>query len=235
MCQTAEQRAGLNSAEAQEDIDDAMHEDDPFFNNKFDYTRNYAESLAVFSVAMYYGTMHPLIMPAIAAYYYIKGALDRMQVKTQYSKPSLQYGRRARTTTKFMLCSTAIGTVGNVIYYVYIAPLHDPEHHKEGVVSNIAYGFVAIMLMSWGIYFAYTNKLQKKLFGSKDRAKKKAELRKSRHTKADQLALENGFTEMPYAPPRPDDMQIGVKMSDDEIRDTSPLKFDNPLDEDESY
>lgn len=226
---TAAQAADLTSAEAQEDIDDAMHEDDPFFNNKFDYTRNYSESLAVFSVVCYYGAMHPLIMPAGSLYYLIKGKIDKMQIETQYSKPSLQYGRRARTTTKYLLCSVAIGTIGNAIYYLSIAPQHDPNHHKEGTVSPIAYGFLFNMVCGWAVYFGYTNKLQKKLF--KSGKKEKTKLSKSR-SNGDKMASENGFLEMPYIPPRPDDMVIGVAMSDDVIRDNSPVKFDNPLDED---
>jgi hypothetical protein len=77
----------------------------------------------------------------------------------------MQYGRRARTTTKFMLCSIMIGQFGNLAYYLIIAPQHDPTHHHDGETSSIAYAFLLLALIGIMVYVTYSYKLIK-LFGA---------------------------------------------------------------------
>ena len=66
-------------------------EEDPHFSDHFDYTKNYAESLALFSSMSYYAIMHPTILPCAAVYFYTKYAIDKYQITQQYTRARIQF------------------------------------------------------------------------------------------------------------------------------------------------
>eukprot|EP01043_Picozoa_sp_COSAG02_P003783 COSAG02_NODE_95_length_37416_cov_60.512742_14_plen_831_part_00 len=104
-----EELSKFESAEDEEDEEFALEDEaDKFFSDKFDYTRNYAESIAVFTSICVYSTMHPTMMILGSSYYGIKYYVDKYQITNLYSKPHVQYGRRARTTTIYILWAQTI-------------------------------------------------------------------------------------------------------------------------------
>ena len=70
---TPEEEAQFDGAEDEED-DEELHDDeaDQYFNDKFDYTRNYGESIAVLTSIATYATMHPSMMFLGSTYYGFK-------------------------------------------------------------------------------------------------------------------------------------------------------------------
>jgi hypothetical protein len=116
-----EELAKFESAEDEEDEEELIEDEaDKFFSDKFDYTRNYAESIAVFTSIATYATMHPTMMLLGSVYFAIKYYVDKYQITNQYSKPHVQYGRRARSTTIYILWSQAIGQWLNAIYHLVL-------------------------------------------------------------------------------------------------------------------
>jgi hypothetical protein len=116
-----EELAKFESAEDEEDEEELIEDEaDKFFSDKFDYTRNYAESIAVFTSIAVYSTMHPTMMLLGSVYFAIKYYVDKYQITNQYSKPHVQYGRRARSTTIYILWSQAIGQWLNAIYHLVL-------------------------------------------------------------------------------------------------------------------
>lgn len=114
--------AAFAGAEDEEDEEEEIEDTaDKFFSDKYDYTRNYAESIAVFSSICTYATMHPTMMLLGSLYYSIKYYVDKYQITNQYSKPHVQYGRRARTTTIYILWSQTIGQWLNALYYLVLS------------------------------------------------------------------------------------------------------------------
>eukprot|EP01048_Picozoa_sp_COSAG05_P012283 COSAG05_NODE_1218_length_5483_cov_330.229569_1_plen_513_part_00 len=82
--QTDEERCAKTSAEDEEDMlyhADHEAEHDEFFSDHFDYSKNYGETIAIFSTASYYATMHPLIMFCASVYFYVKYVIDKYQVR----------------------------------------------------------------------------------------------------------------------------------------------------------
>ena len=111
----------FESAEDEEDEEIALEDEaDKFFSDKFDYTRNYAESIAVFTSIAVYSTMHPTMMILGSSYYAIKYYVDKYQITNQYSKPHVQYGRRARTTTIYILWAQTIAQWLNAAHHLII-------------------------------------------------------------------------------------------------------------------
>ena len=109
-------------AEDEEDEEELIEDEaDKFFSDKYDYTRNYAESIAVFTSICTYSTMHPTMMLLGSIYFAIKYFVDKYQITNQYSKPHVQYGRRARTTTIYILWAQTLGQWLNVIYYLLLS------------------------------------------------------------------------------------------------------------------
>jgi hypothetical protein len=109
-------------AEDEEDEEELIEDEaDKFFSDKYDYTRNYAESIAVFTSICTYSTMHPTMMLLGSIYFGIKYFVDKYQITNQYSKPHVQYGRRARTTTIYILWAQTLGQWLNVIYYLLLS------------------------------------------------------------------------------------------------------------------
>merc|ERR1719345_102848 len=112
----------FTSAEDEEDDHDKTKEKaDPHYCDKFSYSRNYGESIGVFTSICYYQCMHPTILLTGAFYYIIKMYVDKYQITNQYTRPHLQYGRRARTTTTYIMLAMTLGQVGNVVYFGFIA------------------------------------------------------------------------------------------------------------------
>eukprot|EP01047_Picozoa_sp_COSAG01_P022542 COSAG01_NODE_1341_length_10644_cov_6.517728_7_plen_603_part_00 len=80
-----ERAAAANSAEDEEDYIENKHREeghDEFFSDHFDFTKNYGETLAIFTATSYYAVMHPLIMPVGALYFKTKHLIDKYQVPT---------------------------------------------------------------------------------------------------------------------------------------------------------
>eukprot|EP01044_Picomonas_judraskeda_P002577 COSAG03_NODE_188_length_10927_cov_5.525028_9_plen_785_part_00 len=116
-----EELSKFESAEDEEDEELAMEDEaDRFFSDKFDYTRNYAESIAVFTSIAVYSTMHPTMMLLGSSYYGIKYFVDKYQITNQYSKPHVQYGRRARTTTIYILWAQTIAQWLNTLHHLVL-------------------------------------------------------------------------------------------------------------------
>lgn len=114
--------AEFTGAEDEEDEEELIEDEaDKFFSDKYDYTRNYAESIAVFSSIATYATMHPTMMLLGSVYFSIKYYVDKYQITNQYSKPHVQYGRRARTTTIYILWAQTIGQWLNALYYLVLS------------------------------------------------------------------------------------------------------------------
>ena len=116
-----EELSKFESAEDEEDEEFALEDDaDKFFSDKFDYTRNYAESIAVFTSIAVYSTMHPTMMLLGSSYYAIKYYVDKYQITNQYSKPHVQYGRRARTTTIYILWAQTVAQWLNALHHLLL-------------------------------------------------------------------------------------------------------------------
>ena len=113
--------AEFDGAEDEEDEEELLEDEaDQHFSDKFDYTRNYAESIAVFTSICTYATMHPTMFLLGSSYYGIKYYVDKYQITNQYSKPHVQYGRRARTTTIYILWAQTIGQWLNAFYHLLL-------------------------------------------------------------------------------------------------------------------
>ena len=55
-----------------------------------------------------------------SSYYGIKYYVDKYQITNQYSKPHVQYGRRARTTTIYILWAQTVAQWLNVMYHMLL-------------------------------------------------------------------------------------------------------------------
>lgn len=116
-----EELSRFDGAEDEEDEESLLEDEaDKFFSDKFDYTRNYAESIAVFTSIAVYATMHPSMMLLGSSYYAIKYYVDKYQITNQYSKPYVQYGRRARTTTIYILWAQTIAQWINAAHHLVV-------------------------------------------------------------------------------------------------------------------
>jgi hypothetical protein len=185
---TEEEEGKFKSAEDKED-EDADHEDakDDFFDDKFDFSRNYGETIGVFTSLCYYQVMHPTILLCGAIYYQYKFYVDKYQITNQYTKPKIQYGGRARTTTTYILYAMVVGQLGNVIYYVLLV-----EDLVVGCLMGIG------LLASCGVFVVH--QLKPKFIG--------ATLLQSSEAKADDAKFEIGL----YEPPRPEDMSVRLQL-----------------------
>ena len=127
--------------------EDISGDADKHFSNRFDYTRNYGETIGIFAAISYYAVQYPPIMICGALYYAVKYRIDMYQIKMQYSRPLFQYGRRARTTSRFLLLGMVIGQMGNVFFLLVVEP-------------NVPVGVAMLMvfLVAFAIYVAYSAK-----------------------------------------------------------------------------
>lgn len=242
---TAKEEAKFTSAE-DEDEDDQAESDskDKFFCDKFDFTRNYGETIGVFTSICYYQVMHPTILFCGFAYYMAKFYIDKYQICCQYSKGHIQYGRRARTTTTYILWSMTIGQVCNVVYYCLLT--------GDWAVGA---GMFVGLLVALGILMVHTYSPQS-LRAKKSTTETTEKLTVARANSVDddseqdpeqdpkqeseqdpEQESETGGTkseQLVYAPPMPDDLQVGVELSEDVLSDAgagSRATFANPIDE----
>eukprot|EP01050_Picozoa_sp_SAG11_P001516 SAG11_NODE_66_length_18786_cov_13.533255_3_plen_649_part_00 len=212
---TMEEEAKFNSAEDEDENEDAHDEDaDKYFCDKFSYSRNYGESIGVFTSICYYQTMHPTILACGAFYYIVKMYVDKYQITSQYSRPHIQYGRRARTTTTYILTAFTCGQLGNAIYFLILT---------DGM-ADVGIAMTGSFLLSVGVLSAY---IYQPSFLKKD---KSAESSASRTSSA---SLTPAGT---YNPPKPDDLQVGVTIetmgSNDIVKnpmDTNDDEADNSM------
>ena len=199
---------------------------DDFFDDKFDFSRNYGETIGVFTSLCYYQVMHPTILLCGAIYYAAKYNIDKYQITNQYSKAPIQFGRRSRTTTLYLFWSMIIGQIGNVIYYGFIA--HD---------LKVGLGMFAGLLGSLLVTGAY--KFKDKLCCKRESTKikqggKKLEKRKKGKKKGKQKKKGSGTKgnltadeadEPIYSPPKPDELAVGI-----ELAGSSSAEYESPLD-----
>lgn len=243
----------FHSAEEADDEDEALEDAaDAYFNNKFNFSRNYAESTAVFGAASYYAISHPLIMGFAIIYFGGKYILDKYQIVHQYSKPHFAYGRRARSTTTYLLTSMVVGRTGDPIYFLYVMPVTSAG---AGFLGSFVLSALALFL------YMYRNKLFKKnsAIGKAAReATGKATGRKdgseAKQAKIDELSEEcetvrdaaENFLEV-YDPPSANSLQVKVELKSlsaavprtttSELEmppdDESPVVVQNPMGDDD--
>ena len=217
-----EEQDQFNSAE-DEDEDDKSNENgkDKFFNDKFDFSRNYGETIGVFASICYYQVMVPTILFCGFCYYGAKFYADKYQICCQYSKAHIQYGRRARTTTTYILMSMFIGQIGNVVYYLILA--------EDTVVGCL---MLVGLLVALGVLLIHTYQPQKL-------RKKRTAARASNKLESDASddAEQGGEETLNYSPPKPDDLRVNIEFDDasaatdddEEEADRERKNFSNPM------
>ena len=214
---TAEQESTFQGAEDLEDEEDDVHTvaDNRFLNCKFDYTRNYGESIAVMASISVYAVMHPTIMFFGSLYFLIKHFVDKYQICNQYSRPQVQYGRRARTTTIVILMSQLMAQYFNSFYFLVLAP---DGWNGVGLVCLLsALGFTTLS----GLYMYQPESL--KVFKSSTWVAEEAKSKDSGATAA--ASPREGWHEQGsegkdldlirniYNPPAPDSLHVGVRLT----------------------
>ena len=202
---TAEEQMKLASAEDEEDDEAVTEETDDFFNDQYDFSKNYGETIAIFTAVSYYSLMHPAIMPCGAIYYYVKYVIDKYEVTRQFSRSRIQYGRRARSTTRLILTAMVLGTLGNCFHYYKI--------QDENV--NIFYGHVATFVLALLVWLAYCYGKQyaPSFLQPKGKGKRLKQLQ-SLERELDDEDLLPPSAKLQYIPPAPDSMDVGVEMVD---------------------
>lgn len=143
---TAEEEAKFTSAEDEEEAEDEDELNaDEFFSEKFDFTRNYGETIGVFTSMQYYQVMHPTILWCGFCYFALKGMIDKYQICNQYSIAHVQYGRRARTTTYYILWSLTIGQFGNALYWCVLMD----DSLSVGIAMAVGFVFSCLILAAY--------------------------------------------------------------------------------------
>jgi len=204
--------AEFTGAEDEEDEEELIEDEaDKFFSDKYDYTRNYAESIAVFSSIATYATMHPTMMLLGSVYFSIKYYVDKYQITNQYSKPHVQYGRRARTTTIYILWAQTIGQWLNALYYLVLSG----DYALGGAL------LVSALVMSLITFFYVYQPDQLKLSKTSSRAANKIERLESADPNQPTSAPLCGV----YTPPRPEDLAVNLTIKEP----SGPVKVDNPM------
>eukprot|EP01047_Picozoa_sp_COSAG01_P021669 COSAG01_NODE_1263_length_10996_cov_70.459117_3_plen_658_part_00 len=221
---TVEELDEFRSAEDEEDADaEKSTAMDDFYHDKFDFSRNYGETIGVFTSICYYQVMHPTILFCGCVYYATKYIIDKYQITKQYSKPRVQYGGRARTTTKYLFWSMAIGQVGNIVHYMLLV-----EDYFIGTTMILAFMVSSTVL---GLYLFQPTAL--KLAKTAARAKRKGSELESDSSSGDpafpEQDAENTRPEPVYSPPTADELVVGVEI----VREVKAKKqqFPNPLSE----
>jgi hypothetical protein len=197
---TAEEQMQLNSAEDEEDADAVAEVGDEYFNDQYDFSKNYGESIAIFTALSYYAPMHPSIMVCGAVYYYTKYLIDKYEVTRQFSKSRIQYGRRARSTTRLILMSMVVGTVGNIVHYAYI-------QNDEGV-KNLHIGVFGFALSIW-LSYCYGKQYAPSFLQPKGKGKRLKQLQ-SLERELDDEDLLPPSAKLRYIPPAPESMDVGT-------------------------
>ena len=222
--------AVFHSAEEMDDDDDAIEcAADAFFNNHFNFSRNYAESTAVFGAASYYAINTPLIQFFAIIYFGGKYALDKYQIVHQYSKPHFAFGRRARSTTTYLLTSMVAGRSGDMIYFSYV---------KYSAIPCIGFTICFFLSCLMLTLYVHRNKLFKKdsgvgkaaraatgkATGRKDAAEsKQAKIDELRDTPRDTEEATEDFNEV-YNPPSSESLVVKVDLMDikDAVKKVDP-------------
>merc|ERR1712072_220946 len=209
---TPEEEAQFDGAEDEED-DEELHDDeaDQYFNDKFDYTRNYGESIAVLTSIATYATMHPSMMFLGSTYYGFKYYVDKYQITNQYSKPRVQYGRRARSTTIYILWAQTLAQFYNSIYFMFL---------DGDMVIGGAMGMSAFFCLIVTTIYVYQPKAQK-MAKTTSKADKKIERLQSTDASEVEARPLCGI----YRPPRPEDLQVNLEIKGA----ASATNFDNPM------
>jgi hypothetical protein len=197
---TAEEQMTLNSAEDEEDLDVVSEEKDEYFNDQYDFSKNYGESIAIFTAISYYALMHPCIMPCGAVYYYTKYLIDKYEVTQQFSKSRIQYGRRARSTTRLLLTSMVVGTIGNIVHFGWIQP--DPA------MVDLHLVIFCVALTIWLLY-CYGKQYAPSFLQPKGKGKRLKQLQSLERELDDQDLLPPS-ARLRYIPPAPDSMDVGT-------------------------
>ena len=209
----AAEQLKLNSAEDEEDLDVIAEEKDEYFNDRYDFSKNYGESIAIFTAISYYSLMHPCIMPVGAVYYYTKYLIDKYEVTQQFSKSRIQYGRRARSTTRLILTSMVVGTIGNIVHYGWIQP--------DAAMFDLHCVVFVFALLIW-LAYCYGKQYAPAFLQPKGKRKRLKQLQTSDWETNDDDSVPTS-TKLCYLPPTPESMDLGTL-------DQRPLLFCQSLD-----
>jgi hypothetical protein len=82
---------------------------DKYYEDSFDYSRQYGETIALFCIVQVYAISVPLIIPISSCWFMAKYVADKYILARQYSRARISYGRRARMITKWTILSVVIG------------------------------------------------------------------------------------------------------------------------------
>lgn len=229
---TKEEESKFAGAEEEEDDEEKIADAaDEFFNDKFNYSRNYGETIGVFTSICYYQVMHPTILLCGSFYYMAKFYVDKYQITNQYTRPHLQYGRRARSTTTYILTAMTIGQLGNVIFFIFL--VDDMLDVGLAMFGSLFLSFVVTMIYIVQPQIFKTAKTQKvQRTSSKDvelSGEDSLDLESIQVVKDRVAKRKSG--DGGYHPPHPDDLKVGVTI-DDGAEPGSPgggVKYGNPM------
>jgi hypothetical protein len=213
---TLEEEEKFDGAEDEDDDEDKIKSKaDDFFNDKFSFSRNYGEGIGVFTSICYYQVMHPTILLCGAFYYFIKLYVDKYQITNQYTRPHIQYGRRARSTSIYILTAMTFGQIGNVVWFCFLAD----DMLDVGVLMCGSLFISICVLATYVIQPAFFKKRKAKTKMERT-ASKDAELAQVDDLDQDKaMAIIARRKEQKekgdggYHPPHPDKMSVGVSIS----------------------
>jgi hypothetical protein len=197
-----EHRSKILSAEDEDELDE---EHDDFYSTHFDFSKNYGETLAIFTSCNAWTLMHPIMLPCGALYFYAKLYIDMYQITRQYSRPAIQYSGRAKSTTHIMLMSLV---VTNFINWWYFKEMEPNSTMETWFYFIIAFNIIAMKLHSQG------KDILPKVIRTKMKRGHQRKLQTSDWAQSDsptegEDAAEVDFT---YSPPSPETMQVGVRL-----------------------
>ena len=194
---TKDEEEKIQSAEDEEDAHEKVEDKaDPHYCDKFSYSRNYGESIGVFTSICYYQCMHPTILLCGSFYYIIKMYVDKYQITNQYTRPHIQFSGRARTTTTYIFTAMTLGQIGNVIYFGILV---------DGML-DVAIAMAGSALIAMGLLAIYV--FQPETFKSKKSSNKLERSKSSANENELSLADVDPSQLCVYNPPHPDDIRM---------------------------
>lgn len=196
----SEDRSKILSAEDEDELE-ADH--DEFYSDHFDFSKNYGETLAIFTSCNAWTLMHPSMLLCGAAYFFIKMKIDMYCITRQYSRPSIQFSGRAKATTRIMLLSVVISNVINLWYFVYME--HDTTL-ETWFYFIIAFNVIAMNVHSQG------KSMVPKVIRTRMKRSHQRKLQTSDWAESDSPEAGAGpeSEDFTYQPPSPTTMEVGV-------------------------
>jgi len=205
----SEDRSKILSAEDEDELE-ADH--DEFYSDHFDFSKNYGETLAIFTSCNAWTLMHPSMLLCGAAYFFFKMKIDMYCITRQYSRPSIQFSGRAKATTKIMLLSVVISNVINLWYFVYME--HDTTL-ETWFYFIIAFNVIAMNVHSQG------KSMVPKVIRTRMKRSHQRKLQTSDWAESDSPEAGAGpeSEDFTYQPPSPTTMEVGVCLETGDTKD----------------